>query len=189
MAPAPLLTVDEYFRTPETLRPTELIYGALRVAEAPSVRHQQAVGAFYFELTRHVRAHRLGQVLLSPLDVVLDRERALILQPDLLFVSDARSQIIRDKVFGAPDMVLEVLSPSPRIGKLHERLEWFAQYGVREIWLLAHLTERFQILRAESGRVVSETTYDYLTPIRSDAVPGFTMRIGEIVEADPASLR
>jgi len=44
MAPAPALTVDEYFRTPETLLPAELVYGALRVAESPSVRHQQAVG-------------------------------------------------------------------------------------------------------------------------------------------------
>jgi Uma2 family endonuclease len=182
MAPAPRLTVDDYFRTPETLRPTELIYGALRVADSPTPRHQQAVGAFHIALAGHVRPQRLGQVLLSPLDVVLDRDRALILQPDLLFVSSARLQIIRDKVFGAPDMVLEVLSPNPRIGKLDERIEWFAEYGVREIWLLSHLTERFQILRTESGRVVSDETYDYLTRIRSDAVPGFTRRVGEILD-------
>jgi Uma2 family endonuclease len=184
MAPAPLLTVDEYFRTPETLRPTELVFGAMRVADSPSVRHQQAVGAFYLELARHVRDRRLGQVLLSPLDVVLDPERALILQPDLLFVSAARTHILRERVLGAPDMVLEVLSPNPRIGTLQERIEWFARYGVREIWLLSHLTERFRILRAEGGRVVGDAMYDYLTPIASDAVPGFTMRVGEIVEAE-----
>jgi Uma2 family endonuclease len=182
MAPAPLLTVDDYFRTPETLQPTELIYGALRVAEAPTVRHQQAVGEFYLALAHHVRERRLGKVLLSPLDVVFDRERALILQPDLLFLSTARRHIVREKVLGAPDLVLEVLSPHPRIGRLQERVEWFAHYGVREIWLLSHLTERFRILRAENGRVVSDVTYDYLTPIRSDALPGFTPRVGEIVE-------
>jgi Uma2 family endonuclease len=182
MAPAPLMTVDDYFRTPETLQPTELIYGALRVAEAPSVRHQQAVGEFHLALAHHVRERRLGKVLLSPLDVVLDRERALILQPDLLFVSNARAHIVRERVIGAPDLVIEVLSPHPRIGKLQERVEWFARYGVREIWLLSHLTERFQILRAERGRVVSDDSYDYLTPIRSGVLPEFTMRVGEIVE-------
>jgi Uma2 family endonuclease len=184
MAPAPLMTVDDYFRTPETLQPTELIFGALRVADAPTVRHQQAVGEFHLALARHVRDRRLGKVLLSPLDVVLDRERALILQPDLLFVSAARMHILRERVLGAPDMVLEVLSPNPRIGTLEERIEWFARYGVREIWLLSHLTERFQILRAENGRVVSDVTYDYLTPLRSDVLPGLTMRVGEIVEAE-----
>ena len=183
MAPAPRLTVDDYFRTPETLRPTELIYGALRVADSPSVPHQQAVGAFYLALAHHVKAGRLGQVLLSPLDVVLDRDRALILQPDLLFVSAPRTHILRERVLGAPDMVLEVLSPYPRIGTLQERIEWFAGYGVREIWLLSHLTERFQVLRTERGRVVSDETYDYLTPIRSDAVPGFTRRVGDILES------
>src|SRR4029079_706964 len=95
MAPAPVLTVDEYFRTPETLRPAELVYGALRVAESPSVRHQQAVGAFFLALSHHLRARRLGHVLLSPMDVVLDYERALIVQPDLLFVSKARAHILK----------------------------------------------------------------------------------------------
>jgi Uma2 family endonuclease len=189
MAPAPLLTVDEYFRTPETLRPEELIHGALRVAEAPSVQHQQAVGAFYLALVTHVRARRLGQVLLSPIDVVLDRGRALIVQPDLLFVSTARAHVLRERVLGAPDVVLEVLSPNPRIGALAERIEWFARYGVREIWLLSHLTERFQILRAESGRVVSDTSYDYLTAIESDALPEFTMRVAEIMDGGSGFLR
>ena len=90
MSPAPVTDrPNQYFRTPETLRPAELVYGALRVAEAPSVRHQQAVGAFYLALSHHVRGRRLGRVLLAPVDVVLDYERALIVQPDLLFVSQA----------------------------------------------------------------------------------------------------
>ena len=181
MAPAPLLTTDEYLRTPETLRPTELIYGAVRVAESPSVRHQQAVGAFYLHLSRHVRERRLGDVLLSPLDVILDHSRALVLQPDLLFVSRARSHIVRERITGAPDMVLEVLSPNPRIGELRERVGWFAEYGVREIWLLHHLEERFDILRIEDGCVATKRAFDSLQPIQSDVLPGFRMPVAHII--------
>lgn len=112
MTPAPALTADQYFRTPETLCPAELVYGALRVAEAPSVRHQQAVGALYLALSGHVRENRLGRVLLAPVDVVLDYERALIVQPDLLFVSQARAAILKQRVVGAPDLVIEMLSPT-----------------------------------------------------------------------------
>jgi Uma2 family endonuclease len=181
MAPAPILTTDEYLRTPETLRPTELVFGRLRAADAPSVRHQQAVGAFYLHLMEHVRQRRLGNVLLSPLDVVLDYDRALILQPDLLFVSHARATIVRDRIMGAPDMVLEVLSPQPRIGQLQERVDWFASYGVREIWLLHHLTERFEIVRVQDGRVNGRESFDYYTALRSDVLPDFTAPIGDIV--------
>lgn len=181
MAPAPLLTTDEYLRTPETLQPTEVIYGALRVADAPAVRHQQAVGAFHLALAPHVREGRLGRVLLSPLDVIFDWDRALILQPDLVFISHARWQIRREKVVGAPDMVLEVLSPHPRIGKLQERIGWFAEYGVREIWLLHQLREQFEILHVQNGRVDRKESFDYLTPIRSGVLPQFTATVDDIL--------
>lgn len=181
MAPAPLLTVNEYLKTPESLLPTELIYGALRVAEAPAVRHQQAVGAFLLALAPHVRQRQLGHVLVSPLDVVFDWERSLILQPDLVFISHARWQVQRGRIVGAPDMVLEVLSPQPRIGKLQERIDWFAEYGVREIWLLHQDDERLDILGTDGGRVVSSRSLDYLTRIRSDVMPDFSITAGDIL--------
>lgn len=181
MAPAPLLTTDEYLRTPETLQPTEVIYGALRVADAPSVRHQQALCAFLLALAPHVRERRLGRVLLSPLDVIFDWDRALILQPDLIFIPHARWQIRREKILGAPDMVLEVLSPHPRIGKLQERIDWFAEYGVREIWLLHQLREQFEILVVENGRVARRDPFDYLTPIRSAVLPEFNSTVEDIL--------
>jgi Uma2 family endonuclease len=181
MAPAPQLTVDEYLKTPESVLPTEVIYGALRVAEAPTVRHQQAIGAFHLALAPHVRERRLGRVLLSPLDVVFDWDRALILQPDLVFISHARWRTRRERIVGAPDMVLEALSPHPRIGKLEERIGWFAEYGVREIWLLHQLKEQLEILGALHGRVVSRKPFDYRTPIESDVLPEFTMTAEEIL--------
>lgn len=182
MAAAPFLTTSEYLRTPETLQPTELIYGAFRVAEAPSVRHQQAVGAFHLSLAPHVRARGLGYVLLSPLDVILDWNRALVLQPDLIFISRARWKVREERIVAAPDMVLEVLSPHPRIGRLEERIALFAQYGVREIWLLHHLTERFEMLHVESGRVARRDAFDYTRPIDSGVLPEFRMTVDEILE-------
>lgn len=182
MAPAPLLTTDEYLKTPETLNPSELIFGALRVAEAPTVRHQQAVCAFLLALAPHVRERRLGRVLLSPLDVILDWDKALIVQPDLVFISHERWQVRRQKIVGAPDLVLEVLSPHPRIGTLEERVNWFAAYGVREIWLLNQQTERFELLRTANGRILTREVVDYLAPIRSDVLPDFSLTVHEILQ-------
>src|SRR5262249_33101250 len=78
---------------------------------------------------------RLGRVAIAPLDVVLDAEKALILQPDVLFVAASRVSIIRNQVWGAPDLVVEVFSPGHERWDRHDKFGWYRQYGVREYWL------------------------------------------------------
>jgi Uma2 family endonuclease len=171
MSPAPMLTVDEYLQTPESSLPQELAYGEWRVAEAPTPRHQSTVFAFGLAFDRLVRPGRLGRVYLSPVDVILDRARHLVVQPDLLFISRARLGIVTDRIWGAPDVVLEVLSPGPRIGELHERIGWFASYGVRECWLVHQDEDAVEILSFAEGAVRDRWRFGALTPIRSDVLP------------------
>ena len=178
---ARLMTTEEYLNTPETVVPQELIYGVLRVADSPLPQHQAAVGDFYLALVSHVREHKLGEIWLSPIDVIFDAKEALVLQPDLLFISNERSGILTDRIRGAPDMVLEVLSPHPRIGKLEERLRWFAQYGVRECWLLHQLARRFEILTFSDGKTSSCVSFDYKTAVRSQVLPEFRQNIDAIL--------
>jgi Uma2 family endonuclease len=72
----------------------------------------------------------------SPIDVVLDRDRGLVVQPDIVFVSTARHAIIRERIWGAPDLVVEVLSRRTALRDQTETLEWYRQYGVNECWFL-----------------------------------------------------
>jgi len=167
------MTTAEYLQTPETVVPHELIYGKLQVADSPFVPHQRLVGEVYRALDAHVREHGLGEVILSPMDVILDEPGALIVQPDLLFVSSARSDIVRDHIWGAPDLVVEVLSLHPRIGRLDERLGWFADYGVRECWLVHQIDRHVEVLRFEAGRVANRISLAPDEPIVSGVLPGF----------------
>ena len=153
------MTTAEYFLTPDTVLPQELIFGELRVAESPSVSHQRVVRDLALALVPIVQERRVGEVLFAPMDVVLDAERHLVVQPDLLFVSADRAHLVTDRVYGAPDLVVEVLSPNPRIGRLSERLEWFARYGVRECWL-ARLPHRdVSVLTLTGYGVADERTF------------------------------
>jgi hypothetical protein len=93
--------VPEYLTGEETNRPQELTYGVLREPPTPTFEHQMMVGALYDRLNRHVRTYRLGRVVLSPMDVILDVDRALVVQPDVLFVSTEREAICRDRIWGA----------------------------------------------------------------------------------------
>jgi Uma2 family endonuclease len=175
------MTTAEYLRTPQSLLPTELAHGVLRVADSPSPRHQSAVKAFLLALHPFVEERGLGEIWLSPLDVILDEARALVVQPDLVFISTARSGIVRDRVRGAPDMVLEVLSPYPRVGNTQERLEWYARYGVRESWVLRLGERRLDILTAEEGRIARRVSFAWSDPIETSVFPGFTRSLSAIL--------
>lgn len=171
--PAPRLSTTEYFRTPETMLPQELVYGVVRDAAAPTPRHQTAVADIYRCLYEHLRQTRSGRLWISPIDVVLDRERALVVQPDVIVVLNERLNIVTDRVWGAPDLVVEVMSPLPRIGRLDERLEWFARYGVRECWLLHQLTRQIEVIVCASGSNATRRTVLPHERVRSEVLPQF----------------
>lgn len=182
MAPAPeLMTVEEYFRTPETVTPMELVFGVLRVADAPTPRHQSAVLNLCLALDRHVRERALGKIWLSPLDVVLDERRALIVQPDLMFISNERDWIVQDRVRGAPDLVVEVLSPNPRIGRTDERIDWFAEFGVRECWLVHQDRRDVTVFDFAQGRVRSRAVFLRDAAIHSRVLPEFSATLDEVL--------
>ncbi|OFW28854.1 MAG: hypothetical protein A3H97_16380 [Acidobacteria bacterium RIFCSPLOWO2_02_FULL_65_29] len=169
------MTTGEYLGTPETLLPAELAYGVMRVADAPAVRHQRMVGDLFKALDAHVARYGLGEVLLAPTDVILDYDSALVVQPDLLFVSSERADIVADNVHGAPDLVVEVLSPHPRIGKLDERVGWFAKYGVRECWLADLRERRYSILSLGPRGVLNRQLCSGGGVAPSTVLPGVTL--------------
>ena len=171
--PAPRLTTDEYFRTPETLLPQELVYGMVRAAAAPTPGHQWVAGRFFLKLTQYVEKRGLGRVYMSPIDVVLDRTADLVVQPDVIVISTPRLGIVTDRVWGAPDLVIEVLSPKPRIGTLDERVGWFAVHGVRECWLVHQAVCEIEILEFASGAVQNRRVVTSEEPIQSCVLPEF----------------
>ena len=126
-------TMADWRALPEGTR-AELINGTLVVSPAPRVIHQVVVARFFHDLSRHVEEHGLGIVLPAPLDVALGGERGL--QPDIVFIAQDRLHILGEQeVEGAPDLVVEVLSPSTGYYDATAKRLAYAQAGVREYWL------------------------------------------------------
>ena len=131
------MTVGEYLHdTDETLRPSELRHGIVRDSAAPNFGHQRITLRLARLLADHVEARGLGVVAIAPVDVVLDESRALVVQPDVMFIAEARRSIVREQIWGAPDLVVEVLSPGSRGYDRGEKLNFYSQAGVRECWLV-----------------------------------------------------
>jgi len=131
------MTTNEYlYDTEETNRIRELAMGVIREPPAPFFSHQQLVLKVARVLSDHVEPLRLGSVAVAPVDVILDRDKNLVVQPDVLYVSAERLSIIRNQVWGPPDLVVEVLSDGTKHHDRGEKLGWYRQYGVRECWLV-----------------------------------------------------
>jgi len=173
------MTLLQYFNTPETVLPSELIDGIRYVADAPFVSHQRVVLKLATALQDHA-ASAGGEVLIAPVDVVLDERRPLVLQPDLLYLAPEQTLLALDRIYGAPALVVEILSPRPRIGDLNERVAVFAQYGVREIWVYDQPARALDVLSCADGRVSSRLRIDD-GPIVSAVLPRFTRSMFEIL--------
>lgn len=176
------VTTEAYLAGAETAAPQELVYGVLRDAPAPAPRHQDTVGMTYRQLQTYFDRTRTGKAWVSPIDVVLDRDKALIVQPDVIALMSDRLHIVTDRVWGAPDLVVEVLSPHPRIGRMSERVEWFAHYGVRECWLVHQLSMQVDVIAFAEGRVQATRMFHGQDVIASELLPGLAVTPRLLVE-------
>jgi Uma2 family endonuclease len=140
------LSVDAYWSIPESTQPMELVYGYVRQPPGPLYPHQAVVTGLTAHLFQHVSERQLGRVCVAPIDVVLDKDKGLVVQPDVIFIAKAREHIIDGRVWGAPDLVIEILSPRTAQYDRTTKLGWYRHYGVRECWLVDERLRRVDVL-------------------------------------------
>jgi Uma2 family endonuclease len=127
-------TINDYMSTPNEKR-YQLLDGELLVAPSPTRKHQTISGQLYLTMTQFVTQSQLGQVWYAPLDVILSNHD--VVQPDILFVSNARANILTEaNVQGAPDLVVEILSPATAQHDREYKRTLYSRHGVREYWLV-----------------------------------------------------
>jgi Uma2 family endonuclease len=133
----------------------------------------------YERLARHVRTFALGRVVVSPMDVILDRERHLVVQPDVLFVSTARLAICTDRIWGAPDLTIEVVSQG---NQRHDRVvkaRWYCEYGVRECWLVDLIARRIEV-RDLTSQGADSRAFDGRALVRSRVLPRLRLKASDV---------
>ena len=131
--PKTKLTYRDYTKTPEDER-WELIDGDLFKVDTPNTKHQMTLSDLGFHLWTFVKSGDLGRVFARPTDVVLSDCDTV--QPDLVFVSKARADIItRANIRGAPDLVVEILSPSTARRDWRDKFDLYKLHGVPEYWM------------------------------------------------------
>jgi Uma2 family endonuclease len=113
----------------------QLINNKLIMSPAPQDLHQVILGEIYFETSLFLRKNKLGEIRLSPYDVHLSKQN--ILQPDLLFIKNENLYKIKTRgLFGAPDLIIEILSPSTSQFDFKEKKFIYEEYGVQEYFIV-----------------------------------------------------
>ena len=173
-------TADDYRTLPETGPRYQLIDGDLvHMSPAPSDEHQSTVLTLASAMLQHVRDNPVGRVFVSPFDVYLGDHD--VVQPDVLFVAQARvERIARDGVHGAPDLVVEVLSPSTRDLDLGAKKVLYARHGVIEYWVIDLDDQTLSIYRLDEDVTTPKLRLERDATLTSDVVPGFTLPLEEL---------
>ena len=147
-------TYEDYCQLPEDKR-FELIDGEFyEMAAAPSSIHQRILLVLARLMADWVDQQRLGEVFIAAFDVILSDNDTM--QPDILFVAEERRSIITDRACeGAPDLVVEVLSPSTSGRDLTLKRERYALFGIREYWIVSPDARSIEVMALQDGECVS----------------------------------
>ena len=175
------LTYEEYLETPETMIRCEVVDGEVIMA-GPSLYHQIISGNINELVRAFVLRKRLGRVVYAPVDVIVRRDPLRVRQPDLLFVSNERADILGERIEGGPDLVVEIISPSNTRAEIENKLADYASLNVRECWLVYPQVCAVEVLRLEGGKWRRAYIRGAGERIESAVLPGLELDITEIFE-------
>jgi Uma2 family endonuclease len=164
-------TYAEYTRLPTSGSTRyEVIDGELAVTPSPTSGHQQVVINLASLLHNFVREHALGGILPGPIDVLFGEGDYL--QPDLVFVRTDRVHLVSERgIEGAPDLVVEILSPSTAQRDRGIKLDRYRHFGVAEYWIVDIDARSLEVWRLGMGGEAAEVVASD-GELRWEPVPG-----------------
>jgi Uma2 family endonuclease len=142
-------TYDEYIKINDDKR-YEIINGDLCMNPSPLPSHQRVSTRLLYNLTDFVYSKKLGEIFHAPCDVILSDN--VVVQPDILFISNENSTIIQKKgIFGSPELVIEIVSPSSLKRDNEDKRLIYQQHGIKEYWIIFPSDETIEVLELGHG--------------------------------------
>ena len=176
--PKTKLTYEDYAKTPEGER-WELIDGVLIMAAAPNMLHQNAQMDLAYPVETWVRQRGLGKVYTPDTDVCFSDTETV--QPDLVFVSNERAHILTAaNIQGAPDLVVEILSPSTTSRDWRDKMDIYERHGVTEYWVVDPVGYFLWQFRLSDGNYALHATFGEDDTLTSPTLEGFSLPMSEV---------
>ncbi len=171
-------TYQDYLNLPEDRR-YELIDGDLLMSPSPSEKHQRVIARLVFLLEGYLERTPVGRIYPAHFDVVLSDTD--VVQPDVLFVSNERASIIGERaVRGAPDLVVEILSPATADRDRTVKTKLYARAGVRELWLVDADARTVEVLVNGENGLRRDSIWISGETVHSSLLPGFSLELSRL---------
>jgi Uma2 family endonuclease len=181
------LTYEDYLAMPEMKQRYEIIDGELIMAASPVPIHQWIAANIFRALDPFVRERRLGILFFAPLDIIIRRAPLRTRQPDLLFLSAARSGITEGAQLRglqvlqqAPDLVIEILSPTNTRREIADKLEDYRSIGVREGWIVSPEALTVEVVRLSAEGIQTIDIFGTGMTLHSEILAGLSLPIAEV---------
>ena len=181
------LTFGAWRDLPETKQRYEIVDGVMLRPPAPTWDHQWIAQEIFARLRDFVNERSAGVVFMAPVDLLIQREPLRTRQPDVLYLNAERTGIRgRAQLQGiqfleiAPDLVVEILSPSNTRRDIESKLEDYMNIGVRECWLVSPEAETIEIVLLSAEEAATEAIFGVDGTLRSEVLGGFSLPIREI---------
>ncbi len=151
------------------------------MAPAPIPFHQQVRVTIVTLLNSFVRHKKLGRVLDSPIDVLFSKTD--VVQPDIVFISKSNLNIVEEKyIHGAPDLVVEVLSPGTQKKDRTIKHKLYEKHGVQEYWIVSPEGRSVDQYILQDGSMILQTVFTVQDTLTSTRFPGFELALHEVFE-------
>ncbi|GEA15010.1 restriction endonuclease [Moorella sp. E308F] len=171
-------TYEDYARLPEGT-PFQLIGGKLIMTPAPDTYHQIILMRMIEKLLFFLAGKDLGILFTAPVDVFLEEKETY--QPDIIFIAKDRMHIIETtKIKGAPDLVIEILSPSTGYYDLKKKARVYARCGVKEYWIVDPEDKSIEVFQQKEGNFVLVHHVEETGQAKSILLKGFAVEVKEI---------
>ncbi len=157
--------------------PHEIMEGEHFITPSPSVYHQKIAGILYRRLSEYVEEKGMGEVFIAPLDGVFHEIDVFV--PDLVFVRRENLAIVGEKnIQGAPDLIIEVMSPSSVSRDREKKYKRYAYYGVGEYWITDMERKLVEIYDLDQNRLIN--IIPQKQKLNSPLFPNPDLKLGKI---------
>ncbi len=173
-------TREDWLRLPDDGFRYEVLDRELHITPPPTIKHQRASFHLALKLGNFVLEHNLGEVLLAPCGVYLPNHPVPV-QPDILFVHTRQREIIGEEcIEGAPDLVVEVLSPSNWLYDRREKFQAYQNAGVPEYWIVDYRACTIKVFFLEKGTYTLLNQYKSGDVAPSRVLENFQVAVDEV---------
>ena len=174
-------TFEDWEKLPDDGYRYEVIDGVLYMTPPPNfVKHQRPALALATAMSNFVNAHHLGEVGIAPAGVRLPTQPVPV-QPDIFFIAAGRADVqIGQYVEGAPDLVVEILSPSNWLYDRQEKFKVYQDAGVREYWIVDPRAQTVETFVLQEGAYTLVNKWGAGARAQSQVLPGFEIGIAEL---------